>query len=120
MGTENKTQKRLLESLKKDVVSQISRSMDDVQFVCNTPDEIDKASNLEQSIISDAGRQFLQRRLQAIEAALHNINEGEYGVCEECGDDIHPARIYANPLATTCIDCQEQLEKDNKKHNLPY
>lgn len=38
-------------------------------------------------------------------AALARIEEGEYGYCSECGEDIAPARLELDPAATRCISC---------------
>lgn len=40
-----------------------------------------------------------------LKAALSRIDEGEYGYCEDCGDDIAPARLRLDPAAPRCIDC---------------
>lgn len=44
----------------------------------------------------------------AINAALRRIDEGEFGYCLKCGEDIAPARIEHNPSVTTCIDCAKE------------
>lgn len=44
----------------------------------------------------------------AIEAALRRIEEGEFGYCLKCGEDIAPARLEHNPTVTTCIDCAKE------------
>lgn len=41
----------------------------------------------------------------AIEAALRRIEEGEYGYCLTCGEEIAPARLQHNPAAAACIRC---------------
>lgn len=50
-----------------------------------------------------------QRRRQSertsIDAALKRINEGEYGYCLTCGDDIAEARLTHSPAVTLCIEC---------------
>ncbi|WP_397543031.1 TraR/DksA C4-type zinc finger protein [Roseovarius salis] len=38
-------------------------------------------------------------------AALARIEEGEYGVCEDCGEDIAPGRLRLDPAATRCVEC---------------
>lgn len=48
--------------------------------------------------------------LDAIDAALARIADGTYGVCEDCGCDIPPARLHANPFTTRCVDCQTKAE----------
>ncbi|WP_338446611.1 TraR/DksA C4-type zinc finger protein [Pelagerythrobacter marensis] len=51
-----------------------------------------------------------RRRVEhaAIEAALRRIDEGEYGYCIRCGEDIAPARLEHSPTVTTCIDCAKE------------
>lgn len=39
------------------------------------------------------------------EAALARMNAGEYGYCENCGENIAPGRLHLDPAATRCIDC---------------
>ncbi len=78
------------------------------------PDEIDTAS-------SEVGLAFIGRLrererglLNKIEAALDKIERGEYGKCENCGEEIGLKRLQARPVAELCIDCkaeQEQLER---------
>jgi len=43
--------------------------------------------------------------LQKIEAALARIEEGEYGYCTRCGEDISPKRLEFDPAAPLCVDC---------------
>lgn len=43
--------------------------------------------------------------------ALRRIEEGTYGWCEECGEDIDPRRLAAVPAARYCRDCQELLAR---------
>ena len=42
---------------------------------------------------------------QRLKAALSRIDEGEYGYCCDCGDDIAPARLRLDPAALRCISC---------------
>jgi DnaK suppressor protein len=53
-----------------------------------------------------------KEKLQAINEALEKINEGSYGVCEECGDKIGAGRLKVMPLAKYCVSCQSKLEKE--------
>ena len=48
--------------------------------------------------------------LAEIDGALERIEQGTYGTCTRCGNDIAPERLEARPWATLCIDCQRQLE----------
>ncbi len=48
--------------------------------------------------------------LEQIEAALKRIEDGTYGICQNCGQSIAPERLEARPWAALCIDCQRRLE----------
>ncbi|MCZ6794252.1 MAG: TraR/DksA family transcriptional regulator [Planctomycetota bacterium] len=45
-----------------------------------------------------------------IETALKKIDEGTYGICEDCGSEISSERIKALPFASQCIDCKRKAE----------
>lgn len=55
--------------------------------------------------------QAVERRRQLekarIDAALKRLDEGEYGYCLECGEDIAPKRLAHDPAVTHCIGCAE-------------
>ncbi len=53
-----------------------------------------------------------KEKLLAIEEALEKIQDGTYGICKECGDEISPKRLKAMPLAKLCVPCQSRLEKE--------
>ncbi len=45
-----------------------------------------------------------------IQEALQKIEDGEFGECEECGDDIGIERLKARPVTTLCIECKRKQE----------
>lgn len=49
--------------------------------------------------------------VERIDEALRKIEDESYGVCDRCGEPIHPDRLRAIPYATMCIDCQEIIER---------
>jgi RNA polymerase-binding transcription factor DksA len=55
--------------------------------------------------------QTLKKKVDAIDRALRAAEKGSYGLCEICGQPIAPGRLEAMPHATTCIKCQEELER---------
>ena len=74
-------------------------------------DDIDQASSeLEQSM-SFRFRDRERNLLKKIETALDKIEDGTYGVCEECGGDITVQRLQARPVADYCIACKEEFER---------
>jgi len=52
-----------------------------------------------------------REKLHAIDEALLRINEGDYGVCEECEEEIPLGRLKAMPFARHCVRCKSDLEK---------
>ncbi len=56
-----------------------------------------------------------QRKLVAkIDSALHRINSGEFGYCEDTGRPISLRRLIARPIATLCLEAQEKHERNEK------
>ncbi len=46
-----------------------------------------------------------RQRVRQIDQALEEMEEGTYGICSDCGDDIQPARLEVRPLSVKCVDC---------------
>ena len=57
--------------------------------------------------------------LRRIDGALARINEGSYGLCESCGQEIPEARLQAEPTALRCVRCQELYEKTHAGNGTP-
>lgn len=79
------------------------------------PDEMDLASSeyLQSFIFRLRGRE--KALLDKIQKALAKIEDGSFGVCEECAEEISLKRLEARPETTLCIRCkedQERIEKD--------
>jgi DnaK suppressor protein len=52
-----------------------------------------------------------RRELHQIEEALARMDSGDYGLCQECGEEISEKRLTAVPWARHCIECQELEEQ---------
>jgi DnaK suppressor protein len=74
-------------------------------------DEVDGIQASERREIGFATRELLVERVNRIAAALERLDAGEYGLCVECGESIAPARLQALPEVTTCVRCQDRLER---------
>jgi DnaK suppressor protein len=72
-------------------------------------DEIQAASERALAVCN-LDREFNQ--LRNAQAALLRIQEGSFGTCQRCDDDIHPRRLAAVPWATFCIQCQEAVDNN--------
>lgn len=51
------------------------------------------------------------KTLENVEQSLEGLEEGTYGVCEECGQTIGEKRLQAMPFAIYCVECQREREK---------
>lgn len=60
--------------------------------------------------LCDRERQLLAK----ISDALRKIEDGSFGVCEECEETIEPRRLEARPVSTLCIACKERQERSEK------
>lgn len=58
--------------------------------------------------VCNLDRDFTQ--LRHARAALRRIQDGSFGTCQHCDEDIHPKRLAAVPWAAFCIRCQEVLD----------
>jgi RNA polymerase-binding transcription factor len=61
--------------------------------------------------MSFATRSLLVQRARKLNQALERLRDGEYGTCEECGESIAAARLWVMPEVTTCVRCQDRLER---------
>lgn len=52
-----------------------------------------------------------QKLLKKITEALDRVNEGTYGICEDCGEEIGYKRLLARPVTTSCIECKTKQEE---------
>jgi DnaK suppressor protein len=67
--------------------------------------EVDIQEDIELALI-----QMKAETLNKINEALARLEEGRYGLCFECGDEISEARLRALPFAVRCKDCEEARE----------
>jgi len=82
----------------------------------NTPlaDEVDVIRLNEDREMSFATRSLLVERANKLAEALDRLRDGEYGLCEECGEPIAPARLRAMPEVERCVRCQDRLERSRQ------
>ena len=87
------------------------------QMDFGTGDDADIASiETSQTSLQKIGKReaFL---LKKIDKALKKYGTSDFGVCEECGEDIGFPRLKARPVAQLCIDCKTEQENSEKRFN---
>ncbi len=55
-----------------------------------------------------------RKLITKIQEALKRMDDGEYGICEECGEEISLARLKARPVTTLCVACKAKQEEGEK------
>ncbi len=96
---------QIIENAKNTLAEDMALDADDL------PDEMDLASSeyLQSFTFRLRGREkFL---LEKIEHALEKITKNEFGLCEECGEEISLKRLEARPETNLCIRCKEEQER---------
>ena len=109
--------KTLLTEKREEIVKKAKQTLEeDMSLDANDlPDEMDLASSeyLQSFTFRLRGRE--KAFLEKIQKALAKIDDGSFGTCEECSEEISVKRLEARPETTLCIRCkedQERIEKD--------
>ncbi|MFM7204254.1 MAG: RNA polymerase-binding protein DksA [Myxococcota bacterium] len=84
----------------------------------NIPDSIDLASEESERDFNIRIKDRERRLILKVREALERINEGTFGVCVACGEDISERRLIARPVTTHCIDCKTAAEQMEKRRGL--
>ncbi len=84
------------------------RSEGESRIVGDDADHANEESNHTLELLT---RERYRKLLPKIDAALKRIEDGTYGYCEETGEEIGVRRLEARPIATLCVEAQEQRER---------
>ena len=80
----------------------------------NFPDPTDRATYEADRNFELRIRDREHKLIKKVKKALDRIENGTFGICEKCGDDISIKRLQARPVTTQCIECktkEEEIEK---------
>ncbi len=106
--------KAILLKLKEETLKEISKTMkssSDLPTGEPSGDIYDQASSERDRELGLLLNDREREKLRNIDEALLRIEEGDYGVCEECGCDIPLGRLRVMPFAHYCVKCKEEIEK---------
>ena len=91
------------------------KTVDNMDHEVNFPDPTDRAS-MESNRNSELRMRDRERKLIfKIQQALQRLDDGDYGICEECGEEIGIERLKARPVTTLCIVCKSDQETAERK-----
>ena len=87
------------------------RNRDDIAIE-KTPDALDEVQLAGERELAIRNLDREASLLRNVRAALARMNDGSYGVCLHCEEEIKPKRMEAVPWAAYCIHCQEALDRN--------
>ncbi len=86
-------------------------SADIVELDQSTVGRLSRMDAMQAQAMAQASGLRREATLRRIAAALKRVDEGEYGVCLECGEPINQKRLEFDPTALLCIDCASRAEQ---------
>ena len=106
--------KNMLEERSRELVDEVQWKIRDARNDSSKEHEVlDEGESCEVDFQAEIGFALLQIKvetLKAIDATIRRLGDGTYGLCVECGGEIHDARLRALPFAVRCRECEEARE----------
>ena len=117
--------KQMLEARRREIQAEVQGRMRDVReegaWGGKMNEVLDAVESSEADIQEDIEFALIQMKsetLNKINEALRRLEEGTYGNCFECGEEIAEARLRALPFAVRCKDCEEARETAEQRERL--
>ena len=116
--------KAILEERRREIMSEVQGRMRDVRAEgagSAVQGVLDAAESSELDIQDEIEFALIQMKaetLNKIDEALRRLEEGTYGYCFECGEEINEKRLRALPFAVRCKDCEEAREVKQRRDRL--
>jgi len=97
----------ILQSWRSELNNDTSKTVVHMQDeTANHPDPTDRASQETDMALELRGRDRDRKLVKKIDESVANLSSGDFGYCENCGEEIGLKRLEARPTATLCIDCK--------------
>ena len=116
--------KRMLEERRREILNEVQEKIRDVRSESSSGkmnEVLDSGESSEADIQEDIEFALIQMKaetLSKINEALARLEEGAYGNCFECGEEIAERRLHALPFAVRCKDCEEAREIAAKRERM--
>ena len=82
------------------------------------PDPLDRALSESNQTIELRKRDRERKLIQKIQKSIQKTEDGTYGVCEICGEEIAEHRLEVRPETTLCISCKEEQEEVERQFGM--
>ena len=111
--------RKILEDKLKELLGEADKTLEELNEADeNFPDPTDRAAVESDRSFELRLRDRERKLITKIRKALEKIDEGTYGICEECGEEIGFKRLEARPVATLCIECKNRQEREERIRGL--
>ena len=121
MLTEKKKRyfQNLLSQRLKELLADVNSTVNDMMDLNTSfPDPSDRATAESEKAFTLNIRNRDRRLIEKIEESLQRIENGTYGICDECEEEISEMRLKARPVTTLCIECKRREEVEEKLRGL--
>lgn len=130
METNNSLSKEEIKEIKEDLIKRKEQILNDLKnigekekngseedYKTSFPEYGDKDDENAQEITEYstnlATEHVLEGTIKDINLALKRIEEGTYGICKYCGEEIGKKRMIARPVASSCVACKTKIQESN-------
>jgi DnaK suppressor protein len=107
--------KKILET-KQDELERVVRNRDAITIE-KSADAIDEVQHASERELAIRNLDRESNLLRNVRSALRRIEDGSFGTCLHCEEEISPKRLAAVPWAPFCIQCQEQADRNREEGN---
>ncbi len=108
--------KALLNQQLTELIQEAAKTVNDLAITEGEfPDPTDRASWESDRNFMLRIRERERRLINKIREALERIEDGTFGICERCGEEISEKRLEARPVTTLCIKCKQEQEDLERK-----
>lgn len=112
---------KIILEIKKKLLNQKKNLLEEAMAALNELPEQTVFPDLGDQASAEINRNFMLRLrgrehklLKKIEDALERIDQGKFGICDKCGQEIDIRRLEARPVTTMCIECKTLQEEEEK------
>lgn len=106
--------KKVLETMLQNMAQPLRRR--DEIAVENAPDTIDRVQRAAERELAIRQIESDFSRMQSVKLALDRIEDGTYGTCLRCEQEISPKRLQAVPWASYCVRCQDIADRERTEN----
>lgn len=107
--------KKLLNQMLKESLENSQETLTDITEGNDRPsDKMDQASYASDMGFALRIKEREAKLIHKIRDALERLEDGTFGICEECGEEIPVKRLMARPVTHLCIECKKAQEEEER------